>query len=263
MLLNARNRKYYQYLKQRGLKPITIKNYLWQLDKFLLSQKTSSYTRASLKKYQSQMLEKYHNIASLNLHFTVLNDYLKFINNQYRLPLLSPQNLPKQILSPKQLEAFFQILSNQEDLLSQRNRLLIEILYYSGLKVNQVVKLKIQDLDYIKRELMIAGQKININPLTWHHIQKYLKLRHDQNPYLFANYDRSQKSEQQYLSVRSVERIIDKYAKQLKPPLLINPKILRHTLAWQIKQNGGQAQDIQKNLNLASASSTKKYWQNL
>lgn len=256
-------KKYQYYLGLRGLKDITIKNYLWHVNKFLIYQKKLPTKSFNLKKYQVQQINQQKNIGSLNLHFTILNNYLKFTKNKGHFQLLSKQFTPKPILRPGELTNFFKILETKDDLLSQRNRLLIEILYYSGLKVSYITQLKIKDIDNIKKEFLTPQGKINIDPLTWHHLQKYLKLRPDTKPYLFINYDRSQKSNSQHLSVRSVERIIDKYARQMRPPLIINPQILRHTLAWQIKHNGGLSQDIQKNLNLTSPSATKKYWQNL
>lgn len=258
---NTNLKKYQNYLKLRGLKNITIKNYLWHVTKFLLWQAKQSPQNISTAKYQRLQLKTKKNIGSLNLHFTILNDYLKFIKNRSQFKLLSRPFIPKKVLSPTELDHFFKVLSNKEDLLAQRDRLLIEVLYYSGLKVSSITQLKLKEIDNVKKEFKTPENTINIDPIVWSHLQKYLKFRHDLNPYLFINHDRSQKSNKEYLSVRSVERIIDKYARQLKPPLVINPQILRHTLAWQIKHNGGQAKDLQKNLNLTSKAATKKYWQ--
>ncbi len=256
-------KKYQAYLKLRGLKSITIKNYLWHVSKFLLWQQNQDPKKINISKYQSLQLKTKKNIGSLNLHFTILNDYLKFIKNKNQFKLLSKPFIPKKVLNQTELDKFLRSLENKTSLLQQRDRLLIEILYYSGLKVSHIIQLKLKDIDSVKKELKTATNTINIDPIVWSHLQQYLIFRHDTNPYLFINHDRSQKSDKEYLSVRSVERIIDKYAKQLKPPLIISPQILRHTLAWQIKHNGGQAKDLQKNLNLSSQAATKKYWQTL
>lgn len=256
-------KKYQNFLLSRQLKEVTIKNYLYQVQKFLQYPANPELNNTTLKKYQNYILKKEKNIGSINLHFGVLNDYLKFNNYKFRFSLLSKPNLPSKILTPKQLDKFFDSLSSKHDFLGKRNRLLIHILYESGLHISQVVKIKIKDLDKINHEIFFGRHKISITPIIWPDLEKYLLLRHDNNPYLFINYDRSQKSTSQYLSVRSVERIISQYAQKIQPAVTINPQILRHTRAWLIKRAGGQSQDLQKNLNLSNQYATKKYWQTL
>ncbi|MFA5126834.1 MAG: site-specific integrase [Patescibacteria group bacterium] len=256
--------KYQNLLKKRGLKPLTIKNYLWHIDKFLLSLGKQKINTANLKKYQERLLRSRQNVGSLNLHFIIINDYLEFLQVKFKFALLSYQAPAVKVLSQKQLTAFLAADSDQTSLIGRRDKAMLEILYYSGLKVSQLIKLKRHDIDTIKQEIFINGQSIHLDPLTWADLEKYLAWRHDNSPWLFINFDRAQKNPVvNHLSVRSVERIIDKYARRLRPPLIITPQILRHTLAHQIKRQGGLGRDVQSGLHLQNPRATQKYWQKL
>ncbi len=205
-----------------------------------------------------------HNVGSLNLHFIIINDYLKFLKIKFNFNLLSYQAPAVKILTQKQLDAFFAASSGQGKLIGRRDKAMLEILYHSGLKVGSIIKIKRQDVDSIKQEILINKKSIALDPLTWQSLEKYLRLRHDTSPWLFINFDRAKKNIiNNHLSVRSIERIIDKYAKQLRPPLIITPQILRNTLAHQIKHQGGLSGDVQAGLHLQNPKATQKYWQRL
>ena len=142
---------------------------------------------------------------------------------------------------------------------------LLELLYYTGLKVAQISKLKKNHLDYIKNELIINKKSIPLTPTTWYYLEKYLKKRKDNNLYLFISFDKAYTSQKRinkitHLSVRSIERILEKYAKTFKPVLKITPQTLRDTLAYNLKRSGGNSKIIQKTLNFKTKIGAEKYF---
>lgn len=255
---------YKQYLKNKGLKNSSIKNYTWHIEQFLDWLGQESLSQAKLKEYFDYLLSRYPRVNTINLRLKILNDYLNFLGKKFRFDLLSEESITPKILSPAQLEKFLENTNTGNSLLKLRNRSLIEILYYSGLKVGQLINLQKSQIDAINQEILIAKNiKISLSPSIWKNLQEYLTKRNDDSNFLFINFDRSQKSKDSRLSVRSVERLIDKYSKNISPAVKVNPQILRNTLAYQMKLDGARSQEIKASLHFKTKSGAKKYFKNL
>jgi len=251
---------YKKHLKAIKLKDSTIKNYLWHLDKFLKWLKDESLTESVLKTYFDYLLKKYKRVNTINLRLKILNNYLKFKNKEFRFDLLSDENIDIQVLDDKQLNEFLNKPLAKINIISLRDKAILELLYSSGLKVGQIVKLKRTQIDDIKKELLLnKNNSIPIGPSTYLHLKKYLNKRDDEIDYLFINFDRSNKSANKSLSVRSIERIISKHAKGIDPPININPQILRNTLAHKLKSEGAQSEHIKSALHFQTKTAAKNY----
>lgn len=255
---------YKKYLQSKNLKTSTIKNYTWHLEKFLNWLGEKPLTQDNLQKYFKYLLQRYPRVNTINLRLKIINHYLKFLNKKFQFDLLSHEDSQIRILSKEQLEIFLKNPLAKNNLLAWRDKALLEILYSSGLKVGQIVKIKKQQIDTIKQELFFSKNNfLKIKPSVWMHLKKYLDNRVDDNPYIFINFDRSKKSDNQHISIRSVERIIDKYAKNIKPPVNINPQILRNTLAYNLKSQGAQKNQIKSALHFQSNTGAKNYFEKI
>ena len=69
----------------------------------------------------------------------------------------------------------------------------------------------------------------------------------------------AKKADDNNLSVRSVERIIERYAKLMIPILKINPQILRNTLAHTLKLEGAQKENIRTSLHFKTKTGADNY----
>jgi integrase len=95
-----------------------------------------------------------------------------------------------------------------------RDRVILETLISTGLKISQLTKLNRNHLDDVPEEV-----------LPW--IKKYLKTRRDKNDALFINYKAKRGSMGGRLTARSIERIVRSYGRKIGLPFLITPEILR------------------------------------
>ncbi|RJQ34011.1 hypothetical protein C4566_02690 [Candidatus Parcubacteria bacterium] len=257
-------KEYQKFLLSLGLKKTTIKNYTWNIEQFLLWLDKNNITEENLKKYFDYLIKKYPRVATINLRLTILNNYLQFLGKRFRYDLLSDTDKNLLILNPEQLQNFLEQASKDKSLIGLRDKALLELLYSTGLKVGKIVTIKKNQIDKIKKQIVFSPKNyIDIKPIAWHHLEKYLLKRKDESLWLFINFDRCQKSLGRNLSVRSVERIIDKYAKKLRPILRINPQILRNTLAFNLKHQGAQGQQIKQALHFETNIAANKYLQRL
>ncbi|MDD5749740.1 MAG: tyrosine-type recombinase/integrase [Patescibacteria group bacterium] len=255
---------YKKYLRSTGLKNSTITNYLWHLEKFQLWLGQEKLSEKKLKKYFAFLLKKYPQTSSINLRLIILNNFLAYLGKRFRFDLLSQENKDLKILKASQLEEFLDAPLTDKSIIGLRNKVILELLYSSGLKVGQLIKIKTGQIDSIKKEIIFGPRNtLAINPTTWFYLSKYLDKISPETDWLFINFDRSQKSEKRQLSVRSVERIIAKYAKIADPALIINPQILRNTLAWNLKQEGADRYELKKSLHFQTIVGAKNYLQKI
>ncbi len=253
-------KEYKQFLHSLGLKPTTVKNYIWNIEQFLAWLGEKTMNEENLKKYFDYLLKKYPRVATINLRLSILNNYLKFLSQRWHYTLLSNQSELPIILTPEQLQEFLNQTDKNKTLIGRRDKALLELLYSTGLKVGKIIKIKINQVDTIKKQIIFSPKNyIDIKATAWFYLEKYLNKRIDDNPWLFINFDRAQKSADSHLSVRSVERTIDRYAKKLQPVLRINPQILRNTLAHSLKQEGAQKEQIKKALHFQTKIGANNY----
>jgi len=152
------------------------------------------------------------------------------------------------------------------DILSARDKAMLEILYSSGIRVSELVELEMGDLDLNEGVLRVRGKgrKDRLTPIGSQAIkavQKYFEMR--------AIDQRSQNSTAQSrvflnkhgesLSTRSVRRKLDKYLVSAGLDPGISPHTLRHSFATHLLNNGADLRSVQELLGHQSLSTTQIY----
>jgi integrase/recombinase XerC len=149
------------------------------------------------------------------------------------------------------------------DLLSARDKAMLEVLYSSGIRVSELVELETADLDLQEGVLRVKGKgrKDRLTPIGSQAIkalQRYFELRGNgtgqpMTGRVFLN------KHGEALSTRSVRRKLDKYlvAAGLDPG--ISPHTLRHSFATHLLNNGADLRSVQELLGHQSLSTTQIY----
>ena len=151
------------------------------------------------------------------------------------------------------------------DLLSSRDKAMLEVLYSSGIRVSELVELEMSDMDLQEGVLRVRGKgrKDRLTPIgsqAIRAVQRYFELRSmdsksvaQTNGRVFLN------KHGESLSTRSVRRKLDKYlvAAGLDPG--ISPHTLRHSFATHLLNNGADLRSVQELLGHQSLSTTQVY----
>ena len=144
-----------------------------------------------------------------------------------------------------------------EELIKTRNLVIIYILLYSGLRVNELSNLKISD---VKQELQIIGKGwkrrvVYLQDEDLQLIDLYLYMRKDKSPYLLVSHSSNYESKK--LSNVSIENIIREAWKKIG--VKVFPHKLRHTFATNLLRNGAKLIHIQQLLGHSSITTTQGY----
>lgn len=176
------------------------------------------------------------------------------------------KKLPKH-LSIEEAIKFIETPDTETDL-GKRDRAMLELMYATGVRVSELTKMEIGDIDFKSKLIRVTGKrrKQRIVPFgdpASEALKNYLSVRERflQNAAvtqrdtqaLFLNYQGTR------ITTRSVGRMVDKYIRICAGTHNISPHGLRHSFATHLLDSGADLRDIQELLGHARLSSTQIY----
>lgn len=149
-----------------------------------------------------------------------------------------------------------------------RDRAILELLFSTGLRVSELVKLNHKQINIERREFGVIGKGgrarvvfISDRAAEW--IQRYLDVRTDVFKPLFIRYSRAvdeeDEGEKMRLTVRSVERIVKKYVQLARLPVDATVHTMRHSFATDLLTNGADLRSVQEMLGHKNIATTQIY----
>lgn len=266
---------------------LTIQNYDHYLTRFLLftkAKKPSDITLGMIKKYRLQLNryrdEKNNELKKVtqNYHIIALRAFLKYLSKRDIKTLPAEKiELGKQderIIEFLELEELENILKqatpkNEKDIITLRNRAILELLFSTGLRVSELANLNRDSVNLKKDDFTIRGKGdkprivfLSSEAKKW--LQEYLNLRRDKLKPLFINHTRAKKLRKNQdptrrLTPRSIERAVKKYAKKAGITKKVTPHTLRHSFATDLLINGADIRSVQSLLGHSSITTTQIY----
>ena len=266
------------YLKlERGLSTNSIKSYEYDLNlfkNFIQSNKMSDtpfncrpetvknylYNNLSNKKSRSQA----RSISAIKSYF----NYLIFEGYIKKSPISdieSPKlekKLPE-VLTELEIEKLIKSFDMQQNF-GQRNRTIIEVLYGTGIRVSELVNLKLSNIFFKESIIKIIGKGnkerfVPLGRIASNEIRKYLKIRDNSiidskfSDIVFLNrYGRG-------LTRSMIFKIISDSYKRIGLDKKISPHTLRHSFATHLLKNGADLRTIQIILGHESITTTEIY----
>ena len=208
-------------------------------------------------------------------YIIALRSFLRYLVVQRDIPTLSPDKieLPKQtsrsvaFLNAEQME---RLLSSPkiEDEIGLRNKTILETLFSTGLRVSELVSLNRDQIDLERREFSVRGKGdkprvVFLSDAAAHWLERYLRTRRDSFKPLFIRYSGSKdlrnSGEKMRLTVRSVQKIVENYAKKCGLSIEVTPHTLRHSFATHLLDSGYDIRTVQELLGHADVSTTMIY----
>ncbi|HOM33034.1 MAG TPA: tyrosine-type recombinase/integrase [Candidatus Paceibacterota bacterium] len=146
-----------------------------------------------------------------------------------------------------------------------RDRAIFEVLFATGLRISELCRLNRDSINLERGEFSVKGKggKIRVVFLSDSAkiaLKKYLDKRTDLEEPLFVSFKKSKKLEPRgRLTSRTVERLINYYAKKAGIVKKVTPHTLRHLFATDLLQNGADLRSVQMLLGHSNISTTQVY----
>ena len=276
---------------ESGRSKKTIDNYRLYLERFLeLSSeilnkddvKAEDIDRELLRKYRLKLNRYGSENGSDDLktitqayHLIALRGFLRYLARR-EIKSLDPSlvDLPHVIRKQVTFLHFDEVeeMLNQIDTSTEsglRDRAIIELLYSGGLRVSELVGLNRDSINLERREFVVRGKGSKDRPIfisksAADRVQDYLDARTASLPALFLNNSRNTQAvdtsgNYRRMTVRSVERIVEKYARLAGITKHVSPHTLRHSFATDLLMNGADLRAVQSMLGHADISTTQIY----
>lgn len=232
-------------------------------------------THHQVRAYLASLMERKLQARSINRCISSLKTFYKFLLREGILhdnPMLlvkmlkTPKNLPEII----QAESIVQLLEAdnvfEEGFEGQRDRIIIELLFGTGIRRAELLHVSENDIDFLQRTIRIfgKGRKERLVPITntlAKSLNNYIQLKKDRqfenisDKLIVTNTGADAYETLIYRTV--IDRLALISSKQKR-----SPHILRHSIATALLNNGAQLNDIKELLGHASLASTQIYTHN-
>lgn len=257
------------YISKKNYSINTYTSYINDLYYFtiFIKKDLTKVTFEDIKDYLDYLNLKKEKSSSIRRKISSLKSFYKFLykngymdKKDYPLTKVAypkmEKKLPKFIYYNDLLEI---IKESTKDKDGVRDRLIIEMLYATGVRVSELVNIKINDIDFNNRRIIVLG-KGNKERIVYYGeyaeevLKEYLKTHDRKNHnYLFVNSKGGQ------LTDRGVRYIIDNIMSKLSVKVHVTPHVLRHTFATDMLNNGCDIKVVQELLGHSSLKATEIY----
>lgn len=257
------------YISKKNYSINTYTSYINDLYYFyiFIKKDLTKVTFEDVKDYLEHLNLKKEKPSSIRRKISSLKSFYKFLyKNNYMdkkdYPLTKvaypkmEKKLPKFIYYNDLLEIINESTKDKDGV---RDRLIIEMLYATGVRVSELINIKINDIDFNNRRIIVLG-KGNKERIVYYGeyaeevLKEYMKTHERKNHnYLFVNSKGGQ------LTDRGVRYIIDNIMSKLSVKTHVTPHVLRHTFATDMLNNGCDIKVVQELLGHSSLKATEIY----
>lgn len=245
-------------LKLRGFSAQTVKTYIRHNKLFLdyIKKEPRDVTEDDIRNYLAHVIsDEKAAPRSIALKKAALKFFYDELLKKGIVNLKTPK-IPKSspsVLTKEEVKAL--ISAAHRD----KTRLIMELIYSSGLRVSECVTLKVNDLDLNSKIIRIKSGKGNKDRITILSdvvvagLRRYILTLDKNESYLFPN------SKGSNLSVRNIQKLIQKAAAKAGITKKVSPHTLRHSFATHLLEDGTDIRLIQELLGHSQLSTTQIY----
>ena len=269
---------YIRYEKRYSTHTITAyTNDLEQFFKFLSNQyeveTAEQVDRIYIRAWIVELLEEKLEPSSIHRKISTVKAYFRYLQEKEIIAQNPIQDIPlpritknkPSYINETQLSVLFNEIEFSNDFNGIQEKLILDILYSTGMRRSELVNLTIKQVDLNKLQINVLGKgnKERILPISQqlglnlkHHIEERIELYGNVVPYLFL----TQKGKQLY--PKAVYNTVKKHLSKITTITKKSPHTLRHSFATHLLANGANLRAIQELLGHTSLASTQVYTHN-
>jgi len=237
--------------------PYTLRNYLKANRDFLsfTKKQPEQINEDDVKLYLSERNDSLSSSSTIVFLSALKYAYSNILKKDPTIAIKRPKKeirLPT-VLTKEEIKQLFEALD------SKKSKLMVSLLYACGMRVSELVHLKVADLDFEEKIGQIRQAKgkkdriFNIPDFLISKLKKRAEKQKEKNQELLFSGPKGA------LSSRNIQKIISKAAKRAKIEKSVHPHTLRHSFATHLLEKGVDIRHIQKLLGHSSISTTELY----
>ena len=241
-------------LKIRGFSPLTVRNYTFFVEKFLarIEKNPGDINEDDAKLYLSELFDSKSKNTIMLAAAALKFFYKEVLKKEFEgVPLPKKEKRLPEVLTKDEVR---QLIESTDTV---KSRLIVSLLYSTGLRVSELVNLKVSDLNLGDKTGWVRRGKGNKDRLfvmsenLSEELKEYLELKGKENEYVFSK-DRP-------LTTRNIQKIIKGARHRAGISKKTTPHTLRHSFATHLLEQGIDIRVIQAMLGHSSLSTTQVY----
>ena len=274
---------YLDYLRyEKRMSPHTVISYQTDLDQFeeyaAQGFQLDDIVKADadvVRTWILTMMEEGISTRSINRKISCLKS---FYNYQQKMGVVD-DNVMRQVVSPKMSKRLPHFVEEHDmdrlftsDLFEAgfegcRDRAILELFYSTGMRLSELLNIKLVDLDFYDRTVKVLGKRnkeriIPMNHIAVEAIEKYLSVYHEQFGDMNKNSCIFVTSKNKKLYPKAIYDIVRKYLDCVTTIEKRSPHVLRHTFATHMLNHGADINAIKEILGHSSLAATQVYTHN-
>ena len=254
-------------MKRRNYSGHTIKNYLHTLKQFVLwvDVPIEEVSHKKLLAYLDHLLDRGLQPKTINCHLDSIRGFYHYLIEEEQVAMVHPvkrgyalrlsRPLPRH-LKDKEVGRLLKVIHDRRD------RALVMLMLRCGLRVEEVARLKLADLDLRRRQVFVLQGKgakdrvVYLSNDAYEALVRYLRVRSASRvkEVFLVNKGRCRG---QAISVRGIQKRLEHYARQAR--LKVSCHQLRHTMATQLLNADAALVTIQDLLGHTRIKTTQRY----
>jgi tyrosine recombinase XerC len=259
---------YLKYLSnEKNYSKNTTRNYEKDIAQFLGYVGSAVVDETKIRQYLGFLAKKKYSRNSTIRKMIALRNFYRYLSRQGVIK----SNPFEYVMNPKKEKKLPAVLSEEEvnrlleiipkaTLLDLRDRVILEMLYSTGVRVSELCSLNMADVDFLNGEIKVLGKGskeriVPVGGIALELLKEYLaKVKKEYaGSAVFINKKKGR------LNPRSVETMIHKYAQAAKIEKEVTPHTLRHSFATHLLDRGADLRSVQELLGHTSLSTTQIY----
>ncbi|KRO66556.1 MAG: integrase [Cryomorphaceae bacterium BACL11 MAG-121128-bin16] len=242
--------------------------FLFLSEEYKITSELSEVNFQIVRSWIASLLEQGVTPRSVNRKISTLKTYFKFliregvIQESPMLKVVAPKSKKRLPLfvEEDQIESLLNGVEFDDGFIGERDKLIIELFYVTGIRLSELINIKISDLNFDNNLVKVLGKrnKERLIPLSTRIVKElqFFIEKYKIDNYLFTNLGGTK------VYTKLVYRIVNKYIGKISSINKKSPHILRHTFATHMLNNGADINAIKELLGHANLSATQVYTHN-
>lgn len=280
-MVNELVQKFKTHLEEDGKSMKTIESYVGDTSAFVVFLEckgvdfNGEMKRFYITSYRNYLIENQYELSTINKKVNSIQSFNKYLVDngctkdvvvdiaKDRVKLAYGSERQVEVLTDKQVERILFYIQNEEKV-SKRNRMVILLLLYTGLRVSELCDIKIKNIDFLTAHLKVFGKggKVREVPLKFEVLEAIKEYLIDRSNNPFADSEYLIVGQRGVLQRDAINTLLEKLTLKIGIDIRLKPHMFRHTFSTRLVGKGVPLTTVSKLAGHSSIDTTARFYIN-